>query len=129
MDLSKKIAYRVFAWTLPLAYMGLIFWLSSKPSVPVPVWFAHQDKLFHFLEFNVLAFLLAHAVSSGSHKRRFWIAFGLTALYALSDEVHQNFVPGRDCSVWDWLADTIGGWMGAYLYLKSESVLLRRAKR
>lgn len=112
------------AWALVLAYMGLIFILSSQPSIPIPPLFAQQDKLFHFLEYSGLAFLIAHATGRGSPRKRFWIALGLAAVYAITDETHQRFVPGRDSSAADWLADTVGAWVGAYLYLKSEAVLL-----
>lgn len=30
------------------------------------------------------------------------------AIYGLSDEWHQSFVPGRDCSVYDVAADALG---------------------
>jgi len=34
---------------------------------------------------------------------------GLTViLWGLSDEFHQSFVPGRDASGWDLLADAVG---------------------
>jgi VanZ family protein len=33
--------------------------------------------------------------------------------YGAIDEFHQSFVPGRDCNVWDWLADTLGAFLGA----------------
>jgi VanZ family protein len=120
--------YRALAWAAVLAYMGLIFWLSSRTTEPLPMWFPQQDKLYHFLGYNVLGFLIAHATAKGSHKKRFWIAFALASVYGITDELHQSFVPGRDCSFWDWLADTAGAWGGAYLYLKSETVLTR-AKR
>jgi VanZ family protein len=45
------------------------------------------------------------------------LAFFATALaaslYGIIDETHQYFVPGRDCNVWDWLADTLGAFLGA----------------
>jgi len=36
------------------------------------------------------------------------LAFGLAALYAATDEVHQSFVPGRTPSPWDVLIDGAG---------------------
>lgn len=36
----------------------------------------------------------------------FSVIFGVA--YALSDEVHQKFVPGRSADVFDFLADCIG---------------------
>ena len=32
------------------------------------------------------------------------------------DEVHQSFVPGRDASVYDWLADTLGAGFGVLVF-------------
>ena len=37
----------------------------------------------------------------------------LAALYGLSDEIHQAFVPGRMADPWDWMADGFGAAIGA----------------
>jgi VanZ family protein len=42
-----------------------------------------------------------------------FIAAGIGSAYGILDEVHQFFVPGRDCNVWDWIADTLGAVIGA----------------
>lgn len=114
--------FRVLSWAVVVAYMGVIFYVSHLPTLPIPPKFPYQDKLFHFLAYFVLAFTLANAASRGTHKRRFWIAFATASLYGITDEFHQSFVPGRDATVGDWAADTLGAWVGAYLYLKSEGV-------
>ncbi len=129
MSVFEKKVYRAGAWALVFGYMGLIFWLSHQPSIPVPMWFLYQDKLYHFVEYHLLAFSLAHAYSRGTQKNRFLFAFLIAAAYGITDELHQSFVPGRDCSFWDWLADALGAWTGAYLYLKSENVLKTRHER
>ncbi len=118
--------FHAFSWFLVLAYMGGIFWLSHQPSVPLPLRFPFEDKFFHFLAYHFLAFLLANAYWQGGQKRRFWVAFFVAALYGISDELHQAFVPGREASVLDWLADAFGAWAGAYLYLKSEGLWRRK---
>jgi VanZ family protein len=100
--------------------MAAIFWLSQQPSLPIPMKYPYQDKLFHGIAYFVLSLLLAHAVYPGSHKKRFALAFLIAALYGVSDEIHQAFVPGRDASGWDWLADAVGAWIGAFLYLRSK---------
>lgn len=127
--MAKSKVYAAFAWALAFAYMGVIYYLSSRESVPLPMWFPNQDKVYHFVEYGLLGFLLAHAAPGLTHKRRFWIAFVLGSLYGLSDEFHQSFVPGRDASVWDWIADSTGVWMGAYIYLRSENVLRTRTRK
>jgi hypothetical protein len=117
----KHPLYRLFSWLLLAAYMGLIFWLSSKSVLPVAMDFPYEDKLIHFCAYAIMGFLAAHAMAEGSHKRRFWIAFVIASLYGVTDEFHQYFVPGRECDFGDWLADACGAWVGAYIYLKSES--------
>lgn len=40
--------------------------------------------------------------------RMFLITVAICFLYAISDEIHQYFVPGRACRVFDVLIDTSG---------------------
>jgi len=42
----------------------------------------------------------------------------LSALYGLSDEVHQSFTLGRSANVGDIVADGFGSLIGAFCYLK-----------
>jgi VanZ family protein len=99
---------------------AVIFYLSSRPALPTPPLFPHQDKLFHFLEFAGLGLMVfLNRDSWGS--RPLPVMLLLVAAYALSDEVHQSFVPGRDCSPADLAADIAGG--------AAAILLLRRAGR
>lgn len=116
---SRGALHTYAAWALVLLYMGAIFYLSHQPTVPIPMRFPHQDKVMHFGAYFLLAAFLAHAIFPAGLKRRFWLALVIASLYGVSDEIHQMFVPGRDASVLDWLADTAGAWMGAFLYLNS----------
>jgi VanZ family protein len=47
--------------------------------------------------------------------REFWIVVAVCAAYAVSDEVHQSFVPSRQGSVIDILIDTSGAAAGLLL--------------
>ncbi len=50
-------------------------------------------------------------------------------LYAATDEVHQYFVPGRSCSVFDVLLDTVGAVCGILVaYLIFERIKSKRMK-
>jgi len=42
--------------------------------------------------------------------------FRFFSVYAASDEVHQSFVPGREMSILDWLADAAGILISGYVY-------------
>ncbi|HUK63912.1 MAG TPA: VanZ family protein, partial [Dongiaceae bacterium] len=46
--------------------------------------------------------------------RRLFIAAVLISVGAALDELHQLFIPGRDCSATDWLADTVGASLGLW---------------
>ncbi|MDI6828677.1 MAG: VanZ family protein, partial [Armatimonadota bacterium] len=39
---------------------------------------------------------------------RYLQALGIAALYGVTDEYHQSFVPGRRCELYDWMADVLG---------------------
>ena len=54
-------------------------------------------KAAHLAEYGVLFLLLRRALrgSFGARPSCSWIAGVLTVLYAMSDEYHQTFVPGR----------------------------------
>lgn len=72
-------------------------------------------KSAHFVVFAVLGFLTCAALRSCdlSAKRAFIVADLIGALYAVSDEIHQAFVPGRACMIRDMLLDTCGVVTGA----------------
>ena len=40
----------------------------------------------------------------------------IAILYAITDEVHQRFVPGRSCQAADWAIDTAGAALGPVSY-------------
>jgi VanZ family protein len=70
-------------------------------------------KAAHFTEYGILSLLAARAFTGSSHdvlrRQWFWFSFLLIALYALSDEFHQSFVPTRTASIYDSLIDMSGG--------------------
>lgn len=119
---------RALHWLPALAYMGLIFALSSiRISAPLIRDVPFQDKGVHFIEYLVLGFLCAYAA------RRTWldrapartILFGafLAAAWGFSDELHQAFVPGRSADIVDFVADTLGASAGALLYAIGERII------
>ncbi|MCP4425990.1 MAG: VanZ family protein, partial [Chloroflexi bacterium] len=55
----------------------------------------------------LLAWLLLRAM--GEAERPYLYAFIITVLYAVSDEFHQTFVPGRGGRLPDVLIDALGG--------------------
>jgi len=62
--------------------------------------------------------------------KRLALALGICVLYAISDEVHQLFVPGRGPQVKDVFIDSAGACVGIMIYLGfiiiSKKVMTRR---
>lgn len=104
---------------LTLGWMALIFFLSSRPDVPAPELFSQQDKVAHLLVFGVLGLLLAFSLAPPAEAtwRRVFLITVLVAVYGVTDELHQYFVPGREASAWDVLADGVGGFLAGALLL------------
>jgi VanZ family protein len=105
------VAARLTAWLPVAVWAAVIFTLSSIPSLDsgLGTWDTVLRKLAHLAEYAVLGALLYRAL------RREPAAIALGSLYAVTDEVHQAFVSGRQGSPLDWLIDTVGVVAGALL--------------
>lgn len=101
-----------FARALPALFQAaLIFALSARPGDAYPeVSFPGADKLVHFCLFAPLGAALVYAFRGAPLR-----AGALGALYGISDELHQSFVPGRFPDAYDALADALGAFVGAWL--------------
>ena len=51
-----------------------------------------------------------------NYKNNIYIPIIICILYAISDEIHQLFVPGRSGQVSDVLLDTLGAFTGIMIY-------------
>ncbi len=68
-------------------------------------------KAAHFLEYFVLGALSYFALGTFKQLKKmqyFVLPFGFCVLYAISDEIHQYFVPGRACRAFDVFIDSLG---------------------
>jgi VanZ family protein len=100
----------ILRWLPAIAMMTVIFGFSSIPSQEMPsfgLWDLVVKKGAHMLGYGFLA--LAYWVGLRFDKRRWWLAFILAVLYAIMDEFHQSFVPGRHPSWVDVLVFDGGG--------------------
>jgi len=92
------------AWAPVVLWAAVIFAFSSVPSLGTGLgtWDLVLRKLAHVAEYAVLGALLVRALARPE------LAILLGALYAVSDEIHQHFVPGRHGVWYDVLIDTAG---------------------
>ncbi|WP_404445697.1 VanZ family protein [Sutcliffiella horikoshii] len=152
-QIQKKVV-EVVSWGLVVGWMGLIFYLSAQPGeqsadlsggitelvneiveqvAPAAEFKMDEVSFFvrknaHLFAYMLLAVLTLNAVRrSGGHGfKSMGAAFILSVLYAISDEVHQLFVPGRSGQVSDVLLDSTGALVGIVLYAVISRGLARK---
>src|SRR5688500_1187651 len=99
-------------WAPVVVWAAVIFALSSVPDLGTGLgnWDLVLRKLAHAAEFALLGALLLRALGDA----RSALAAGVA--YAISDEVHQHFVPGRLGSPLDVAIDSVGVLLGVVLW-------------
>lgn len=139
---------------LPMVcWMGIIFYLSAQPAeesselsigVMQPLLQVTEkvmtidEGLFHHLirkgahltAYFILGILTMFAFEKVKSRlfHQGMIAFGICILYAISDEIHQLFVPGRSGELSDVGIDALGALLGILLYIALCKVFLQKRK-
>jgi VanZ family protein len=112
-------------------WLAVIFVESSFPASVYPeVHIIGADKIVHIGVYGLLGFL---CYLSLIHQQKITlfraypmiITVIICSIYGASDEIHQYFVPNRDCEVWDWIADFVGVFIAM---LMTRYYLLKRYK-
>ena len=139
-----KIFNKVIRWTLVVLWMIVIFYLSHQPatessglsgdltemiirnierfsSLEIDIDLFHHmiRKNAHFFAYFILSILNLNALkwSGFSGYKCIGMALIISVIYAISDEVHQLYIPGRSGEVKDVFIDTSGALVGILVYL------------
>lgn len=139
----RRLWHFIYFWLPPLLWMGLIFMVSSDGNSfnrssrligPFVHWLFPDAapatvenvvvavrKLAHVTEYACCAILLWRALRRHTARdTRPWswrepaLSLLIVFAYAITDEWHQTFVPGRQGAVHDVLLDTLGGALGLF---------------
>ena len=112
-DAPAGIGRKWWKWLLA-AYCIVLFTATHLPPRTPLLPGAYLDKVAHFSAYALLAFLIACYWQSSAgwlgREHFLWIAIAC-AIVAVIDELLQIPV-GRECSFFDWLADTLGALSG-----------------
>ena len=103
---------------LTIGYMFLITFLSHVPQDGLPkLDLEGIDYFFHFAEYSILGFLLFRSITSDElltfHPFYGSLLIGIS--FAILDEFHQSFVPGRHMSSIDMIFDSLGILCGTFI--------------
>ena len=106
---------------ITIGYMLLITLLSHVPQEDLPKSDLDSiDYIFHFAEYSILGFLLFRSITSDElltfHPFYGSLLIGIS--FAILDEFHQSFVPGRHMSSTDVLFDSLGIVFGMFASYK-----------
>ena len=121
-----KVAAVFRAWTPTIVMMGVIFAFSSIPAKEMPTFglldllvkkggHAGGYALLALANLRALRFERANGAPRRSNPRAYLAALLVTVFYALTDEFHQSFVPGRHPALADVGIDTLGALLGLSL--------------
>lgn len=113
-----------------LALMAAIFTVSAQSSLPQTdtALDVVGRKAAHMAEFGLLWALWLWALP-GNRPRAAVAALAITLAYAVSDEFHQSFVPGRQASPWDVAIDAVGIGVAAGLWVARRRGALHPGRR
>lgn len=150
--MDKKRLIQILTWTATLVWMGIIFYLSSQPAsqsahlstglknellsilghfLPGIKNLALENLDFlirknaHFIAYFILGILTLLALVYSEARKPANLALIIGLLYAVSDEFHQLFVPGRSGQFRDVLIDGAGTVLGVLL----TSLIIKRIFR
>ena len=117
-----------FALFLPaIAWMGIIFYLSSRQKIAVSENYVLSFFIFktiHFIEYGILFLLWKLALYKKSYATK--LALSISILYAFLDEFHQTFVPTREGKIRDVFIDSLGVFFFWYFFKdKFEKLILK----
>ncbi|MCS7231410.1 MAG: VanZ family protein [Elusimicrobiota bacterium] len=113
---------KILSWVYVVVWCSVIFFFSSIPDLKIKE-LGFLDlilrKIAHILEYAILGILFKNAFFVSFNIKEFnsdFFSFILSFIYAVSDEIHQKFVPGRHFALSDIGIDGIGIILGIILW-------------
>ena len=131
----------IIPWFFVIIWMAIIFYLSHQPattssqlssgithnitimvqkmipfSINTDLFHSFVRKAAHFAAYFILGVLLMRALVHNNVFLKMGVSLLISVLYAISDEFHQTFIPGRSGEIRDVIIDTAGAVTGILLY-------------
>lgn len=114
-ETSDGISYKIVKVMAALPFLD---WEEEELEEKAETLHVPIRKAAHFSEYALLAVLwvIPLGCMTKTNKKRMIVALLLCIMYAVSDEIHQLFVPGRDGNIKDVLIDTAGAGFGIVVW-------------
>ena len=101
----------VYAWVPAFIWGGIVFFFSVLPYKGVSPLVSPFDKMLHFFEYTLLAFLIIRGyfkITELGYGKSVLFTLIIGGGYGILLELIQQYVPGRDANVWDAAANIAG---------------------
>jgi VanZ family protein len=114
---GKLMQNKALGWAAVIVWMCVIFAFSAQAysgeitEAYLGDFNISVRKCAHMFEYAMLFLLFQHACSLYPGRwlaSKKWVPFGVCVLYAMTDEFHQSFVPGRSATINDVAVDSAG---------------------
>jgi VanZ family protein len=121
---TKPLPGSLLRWLPAVLWAAVIFAGSSVPGSSIPGGYSVYG---HLSEYAVLATLVMLAERRRGLLFAALVAIAVCAVYGVTDELHQAFVPLRVPDPVDWMTDVAGACAGAAVFA-GVSLLLARGR-
>lgn len=121
---STKDSNAVGMWIGEVVHSDFDTWQENEQQEFADRWDHPVRKCAHMTEYAILGFFLfgAYCKDGAKYRNYMLMAFGTAVFYAMTDEFHQYFVPGRACMITDVGFDSVGAAVGvafsSFLFIK-----------
>lgn len=150
-------AYKRISWIAAFSWMAVIFYLSHQPGsassdlssgvvaallsfmdqvapnleFDIEIFHTFVRKNAHFIAYFLLSLLSLNAWRSSGFRglKQLGLGFGMSVLFAVTDEIHQLFIDGRSGEVRDVLIDSAGAGLGVVVYAVADKLWRLRNKK
>lgn len=125
---GKIVLKRFFLYYLPFfLYAILLIFLSHLSN---PKTYISETDFLHYPEFAIFSFLLIRLLDNLnkeiSIQRKIFFTLFFSIVFAISDEIHQAFIPKRTPELLDLFRDLIGSISGIIIYAILKRMMVRK---
>ena len=130
-EVSSETSGGIVSQIVELVYPNFEAMPEPEQTEILDTWQTVVRKGAHFCSHALLGALVANAIRTYNIRKwgRFLIPMAVSAAYAVSDEVHQYFVPGRSCQVTDMCIDTLGAVFGTAMFALAAFLIVKWWKK
>ena len=121
--LVVKKYYKIVIWTIIIAYLCFSP-ASSYKSVNINI--PHLDKAVHFVMFFIAGYLLGNLREYNLKNKNIWAFIIFYSIYAAFTEyIQYTYISSRSGSIFDFIFDVLGLFVGFYSYKLTPNVIRR----